>query len=416
MREDEIQRQLGALPHLAALHEAESQCAPLEALPAAPEGWRDEVHRLQAEAIRLAAQKDSAVRELSALDDQLERIADDPEALRIANRVDGWRELRSRYDAAADIPVRQGELAAKRGVVADILRRLGREGEADPRELPLPAPVVGALEDLIAARSGVVSKLEAASEAAEAARSALSHALQELPQRIDDRQIAAMASLKARLMEARRDDSTARLRAARDEIDKTTRKLKEVFAALAPWRGNAEALAQVVVPDEAETAELRRRVAQSEALRRQALDLLAAKTREAERLQVEASVAARVGICSATRRRRRFARPAMRRGQRIAQLSMDERRCVRGGDAPRRRCGRGASGRRAGTRRLARARDQTGGRRSGTGARQSRSRSGRQGGRRARYRDRDDCARRAAARAGRAWLHRRVAASSATRR
>ena len=134
--------------------------------------------------------------------------------------------------------MRQGELAAKREAVADMLRRLGREGEADPRKLLLSALVEGALEDLIAARSGVVSKLEAAGEAAEAARSALSHALQEAPQRIDDRRTAAMASLKARLIEARRDDSAARLRAARDEIDTTTRKLKEAFAALAPWRGN----------------------------------------------------------------------------------------------------------------------------------------------------------------------------------
>ena len=293
-REDEIQRQLAALPHLAALREAESQCAPLDGLPTPPEGWRDEMLRLQAEAIRLAVQKDDAERAIRTLEDQLERTDLDAAALRIASRVEAWRELRSRYDSAADIPVRQGELAAKRDAVADMARRLGREGEADPRKLLLSAPVVGALEDLIAARSGVLSKLEAAGEAAEAARSAHEHALQELPQRVDDGQTAAMASLKARLMEARRDDSTARLRAARDEIDKTTRKLKEVFAALAPWRGNTEALARVVVPDEAETAELRRRAAQSEALRRQALDLLAAKTREAERLRVEASVEARV--------------------------------------------------------------------------------------------------------------------------
>ena len=97
--------------------------------------------------------------------------------------------------------------------------------------------------------------------------------------------------MKARLIEARRDDSTVRLRAARCEIDTTTRKLKEVFAALAPWRGNAEALAQASVPDEAETAAVRRHLAESEALRRQALDLLAAKTREAERLKVEAAAA-----------------------------------------------------------------------------------------------------------------------------
>ena len=362
-REDEIQRQLAALPHLAALREAESQCAPLDGLPIPPEGWRDEMLRLQAEAIRLAVQKDDAERAIRTLEDQLERTDLDAAALRIASRVEGWRELRSRYDSAADIPVRQGELAAKRDAVADMARRLGREGEADPRKLLLSAPVVGALEDLIAARSGVLSKLEAAGEAAEAARSAHEHALQELPQRVDDGQTAAMASLKARLMEARRDDSTARLRAARDEIDKTTRKLKEAFAALAPWRGNTEALARVVVPDEAETAELRRRAAQSEALRRQALDLLAAKTREAERLRVEAAVEARAAdlLGDEAAAEVRSARDAAWSAHRAA-LDRDERRCVRGGDAPRRRGGRGESGRRAGTRRLARARDQTGGR------------------------------------------------------
>ena len=293
-REDEIQRQLGALPHLAALREAENQWAPLEALPAPPAGWREEVQRLEAEAIRLTVQKEGAESAIRALEQQLERIAVDPAALKLAGRVDGWRELRSRYDTAADIPVRQGELAAKRDAVADILRRLGREGEADPLRLLLPAPIMGALDDLIAARSGVLSKLEAAAEAAEAARSALSQALQELPpQRADDRWAAAIASLRARLMEARRDDSATRLRAARDDVDKGMRKIKEAFAALAPWRGNAEALTRVAVPGEAETTELRRRVAQCEALRRQALDLLAAKSGEAERLKAEAAAAAR---------------------------------------------------------------------------------------------------------------------------
>jgi uncharacterized protein YhaN len=289
-REDEIQRLLGALPHLVALREAESECAPLDALAVPPEGWRDEVARLEAEAIRLAAQKDSGESEIRALENQLARIDADPVALRIAGRVDAWRELRSRYDSAADIPVRQGELTVKRDVVVDILRRLGREGEADPRKLPLSAPIVGALEDLIAARSGVLSKLEAAGEAAEAARSALSDALRALPQGADDHRAAAMASLKARLVEARRDDSAARERAARDEVDKGTRKLKEAFAALAPWRGNAEALAQAPLPSESETAELRRRLAQLRALRQQSLDLVIAKTGEAERLKAEAAV------------------------------------------------------------------------------------------------------------------------------
>jgi uncharacterized protein YhaN len=292
-REGEIGRQLSALPHLAALREAESRCAPLEALPPPPQEWRNEVQRLEAEAIRLDVQRQGAESAIRAPEDQLKRVDADPPALKIADRVDAWRELRSRYDSAADIAARQGELAAKRDGVADILRRLGREGEAEPRTLPLAARVVGALEDLIAARSGVLSRLEAAAEAAEAARNALGHALQEAPQGADDRRTGAMASLKARVMEARRDDSASRSRAARDDIDKATRKLKEAFAALAPWRGNWEALALVAVPSEAETAEWRHRVAQSAALRRQALDSLAARTSEAGSLTAEAAAAAR---------------------------------------------------------------------------------------------------------------------------
>ena len=356
MREDEIQRQLGALFRLAESCARRKAGACSKSLPTPPEGWREDIQRLQAQAIRLAVQKDDAERAIRTLEDQLERTDLDAAALNIASRVEAWRELRSRYDSAADIPVRQGELAAKRNAVADILRRLGREGEADPRKLPLSAPVVGALEDLIVARSGVLSKLEAAGEAAEAARSAHAQALQELPQRMDDRQATAMASLKARLIEARRDDSTVRLRAARCEIDTTTRKLKEVFAALAPGRGNAEALAQASVPDEAETAELRRRLAESEALRRQALDLLAAKTREAERLKVEAAAARAADLlgdeaAAEIRSARDVAWVAHRTG-----LDQGERRRVRGGDAARRR-GRRDEVARRGTRRLARARD-----------------------------------------------------------
>ena len=176
-REDEIQRLLGALPHLVALREAESAMRAARGLATPPEGWRDEVRRLQDEAIRLAAQKEAPESEISALEDQLASAsAPIPAALgsriglMVARAAQPLRQRRGHPRAA-------GRTCAKRDAVADILRRLGRESEADPRNLLLPAQIVGALEDLIAARSGVVSKLEAASEAAEAARSAHDQAL-----------------------------------------------------------------------------------------------------------------------------------------------------------------------------------------------------------------------------------------------
>ena len=131
VREDEIQRLLAALPHLAALREAEGRLAPLSGLPTPPEGWGKTLASLQDEAIRLGGQKEIAESAIRTLQGEAEAIADDAAALAVADRVGAWRELRSRFDAAKDIPVRQGELAAKRGDVQGVLRRLGRENEAE---------------------------------------------------------------------------------------------------------------------------------------------------------------------------------------------------------------------------------------------------------------------------------------------
>jgi uncharacterized protein YhaN len=290
-REDEIQRLIGALPHLAALREAERRLQPLEGLPTPPEGWRDEVARLQAEAIKLAAQREGAESAVKTLEDELERIGEDAAALKAAAHVDAWRELRSRYDSAADIPVRQGELAAKRDAIEDMLRRLGREGETEPHRLLLSVGTVGALEDLIARRSGVEARLETTRAALEEAEAGLAQALEEAPP--PDQEGAAIEMVKARLQAARRDDSTSRMRALRADVDKQSRKLANALDALAPWGGGLGDLAFVSVPGEAETQALRERLSRTRALRGQHAERLAAKTGEAERLRAEAEAAAR---------------------------------------------------------------------------------------------------------------------------
>jgi uncharacterized protein YhaN len=290
-RAEAIRKLIAALPHLAALGEAERQFAQLAGLPTPPVGWADEVARLQAEAIRLTTQTESAEHAVKGLMDELERIGDDPPALAVAARVEGWRPQRSRYDAARDIPVRQSELMAKRAVVADILRRLGREDEAEPKTLLLSARTVGALEDLIASRSGVESKLATAHEAMEAARSALAEAIDGAPQSQDDPAVVEL--LRSGLVAARRDDSDSRLSGAREEAERVERKLAEALAALKPWTGAPEALAAVAVPGPAETAELRDRHAEARARRQALADALARKAAEAGRLKAEAPAAAR---------------------------------------------------------------------------------------------------------------------------
>ena len=181
-RGDVIQRLLAGLPHLAALREAEGKFAPLADLPSPPAGWSGELARLQAETIRLITQKENAETAIRGLEDELGQIGNDLPALAISKRVDAWRELRSRYDTARDIPVRQAELDGKRAGVADILRRLGRGGVAEPQTLLLSVRTVGALEDLIAARSGVETKLIGARVARDEAKAALAQAREETPQ------------------------------------------------------------------------------------------------------------------------------------------------------------------------------------------------------------------------------------------
>ena len=111
----------------------------------------------------------------------------------------------------------------------------------------------------------------------------------------------------------------------------------DALAALAPWRGDEDALALVPVPGEAEIATLRQRVSQTNAARQSAVDRLAEKTREAERLKAEAAAAARatelIGDDAAADLR--AAREVAWSAHRAALGDRDGRR-VRGGDAPRR--------------------------------------------------------------------------------
>ena len=202
---------------------------------------------------------------------------------------------------------------------------------------------------------------------------------------IDERQTAAMNSLKARLLEARRDDSATRLRAARDDIDKGARKLKEAFAALAPWRGNAEALTLVVVPDEAEIAELRRRAAQCEGASAARVRPSGGQDWRSRAAQGRSSGGG--GRGRPLERRDGGRDPIRARGGMVGASRgprSGECRRIRSGDAARRRCRRRESGWRARTRGFARARGPARRRRGGTETRQGRPRSGDRGDRRAR--------------------------------
>ena len=284
-----IERLLRGGPPLAALRQAEAGLAALGDLPAAPEGWREDAAKLEGEAIRLAAHKESAERAIAALERELASMTDDSAALRLAAHVEGrtWRERRSRFVGAMDIFVRKGERDHLRARIAEILRQLGREAYAAPAKLILPVATVGALEDLMGERSGIAAKLAAARAARDEATSAAAEA--DMDAKGAQSGGEAIEALKSVLQKARRDDSAARLRTMREDRERAGRQLTDALAALAPWRDYPEALAAVDVPDEAETASLRQRTVETQSEWTNARKRLVERTGEVERLKIEAA-------------------------------------------------------------------------------------------------------------------------------
>ena len=173
-RIDEIQRQVSALPRLATLHAARAQLEPLADLPAAPAGWAATLNNLRDQAITLATQDETIAREIEQLTTALDASVIDATALAVADRVDRLGELHARHvTAAKDIPVRELEVRAAAQQISLILGRIGRDAPSDPHRLVLDAATVGALQDLIAKRSGIETAAETSAHELSEARDRL---------------------------------------------------------------------------------------------------------------------------------------------------------------------------------------------------------------------------------------------------
>jgi uncharacterized protein YhaN len=258
-RMDEIQRHLSALPRLAALKAIRERLAPLAPLPDAPPGWTDDMPKLQAEDIELATRAKGLASEIEQISDELDAIVVDEQALALGGRIEHLAELRARFvTAEKDLPDRRLQLRDAELAVSGILGRLGRANEPDPARLVLGASTVGALRALIEARSGV----ETAAQAARTEHAAATQRLEEACAALGDAgggpagagrkreaQLAALAGVVAAL---RGGDLVPRKRMAEKACAAHRNALEERIAALRPWAGDADALAELTVPGAAE--------------------------------------------------------------------------------------------------------------------------------------------------------------------
>ena len=250
MMAEALQRKLDALPRLADLQAHRAAIAQLADSPDAPPGWSSELPRLRAEEIKLNDRRESITDAIAALDQTIASLTLDEAGVRLSDELHDIRARRGRYmEADEDLPRRREEVRELDVTVASLLVRLARAGEPDPRRLILPAAMIGELRGLIESRSGIEQTLAAATtEQDEAARRcADAHA-----------RLAAMAhaahdpiglkTLAVAVAALRNSDHVARRNLAEKTLAKANEALSERLKALAPWRGDADALLAMACP------------------------------------------------------------------------------------------------------------------------------------------------------------------------
>jgi uncharacterized protein YhaN len=254
-RIDEIQRLLAALPRLTTLRTVREKLVPLASLPEAPTGMAEELATLQKDEIELATRSKSVAENINELASELEKESVDDVALRLADHASRLPDLRARYlTAEKDIPERRLQIREADAAIAGILRRIGREYEADPARLVLRTSVVGSLRELIESRSGVTSSLRSAESEVSGARRRLDEAREELELAgrgtgATSYTDAGMAGLATALVALRADDHGVRLRLANRAVASNQETLSSRLRGLTPWTGDPQQLLDMTVPD-----------------------------------------------------------------------------------------------------------------------------------------------------------------------
>jgi len=262
-RADEIARLKQGLEHAAFLSRLTAEMETYASLPEPPPDWAKAIGPLMTDDTRLTTERAGLDDRIKALTEDLEAIQVDEAVLALAERAERLQGIEGRYSTAADdLPRRRLERRDLDTQIAGLLRRLERSSAEAPHALVLPASTVGTLRDLIARRSGVAEKLEAARTEHTTATGTLGNAQADLQRVMGGGAVADAAdqepdptpwhTLEAAVRSLSGDDSLTRAQIERQARTGLADKLTEALAALAPWTGDADALAALPVPDAAQ--------------------------------------------------------------------------------------------------------------------------------------------------------------------
>jgi len=223
-------------------------------VPGTPEGWLAELPRLEQEQTGNRTKAELGEAEVARLSAEEAAIVPDEKALGLAGSLGQLAQLQAEYvSAKVHMPLRRRELGEAGSAVEGVLRLLGQDGHAEAARLLLPAAQIAALRRLIETQSGIESTAQdAASELADAVQlyAEAQQAVREVAGSLDAVP-AVLTDVKLSLAAARDSDHVPRLRIATRAIAKHAEEVVYALTTLAPWTGDAAALAVVAVPDAA---------------------------------------------------------------------------------------------------------------------------------------------------------------------
>ena len=248
-----------AMPRFDALKRIAGQLAPLADVSEVPPDMKERVAQLQKAEFSLDTNLGATLDNIEQWTAQLGDIAVDDTALALAGRLDDddLAESRARYVTARDITKIQTQVSDISADIAAILREIGRKAEETPEDLLLNASVTVALRELIESWAGVDAKLNAARKEFKAAQDKYAEAQDTLDKAQTKSGVADQDALKI-LGPVVADIRSRAYDAAATQANRTAQRLRaalaEAMKPLAPWRGGADALASLRLPEAEQVA------------------------------------------------------------------------------------------------------------------------------------------------------------------
>ncbi|GGA48873.1 ATP-binding protein [Pelagibacterium lentulum] len=293
-RRDELARLMRAIPLATDYQRGQSEHQTYKDLPVPPPEWTETLPALMEAETRLQTQRAGLMQREVALKAELEGLVVDEPLLALADRLDALSELTARYNTAHDdLPKRRSALTEWTGKIALILTELGQADVEDPKTLIVDAATIGSIRDLMAQKSGVDVRREAAERESEAAAKAIERAQAvqgTLRSHTDALEVGMVAQLQSILARVRQSDLNAELRLSTRAMAERQQDFDEALAKLQPWSGDRAILKALAFPQPEQIENWEALYTDIEARRSKVLERINAL--EAEKKEDEARIAA----------------------------------------------------------------------------------------------------------------------------